>query len=641
MKTDYAILMIKKKLEEGIYYFIPETIIEGNFFEEEEDIWFQDSLGNEYLTIHNTELIFNEVECGVGYVISENDLLNKYPNLSIHEAKAQYFQEICQISHFGFHLLKEDIICIIPMYFKELLYKINEQDITMDNNVVDIDLSEINQPEYNSSGQIMSEYEKEQSKAQKVNVDNNKITDNITDLISNFIKIYNSFDSIDNLENMKKAIKELMDSYVKLNKWLDTLPSNNVQEEKEMLYTLYNLYNDLLKIDDFGLIQSSIKQIQKNQTKHIEKIISLYKKNQEVKTAKTNKVKNIDVRKMKQYFDQIIIGQEEAKRDVISTIVMNQLGDSSSKNSCLLVGPTGSGKTLLVETISQYLNLPMEIVDTTQLTVPGYQGANIEDFLLRLLIKSGEDLSKAEKGIIVFDEIDKKGSLQNNDVSGKGVLNTLLPFLQGTTYNLNFNGRVITFNTQKLTIFATGAFTDVAEAKSKINNHIGFNIHTENDQTEDIYYYKLDAEDFVKYGKIPIELIGRFSTISQLSGHTENSLKEIIKNSLKSPLLLEQTKLQSLNIDLSWDEFYIDTLVKQALQLKTGARSLKNIVEYSLKMARWEVLLHLGEYQQICLNGNTPLDNTDCILLNQKGEQISLKEILREKEAMKLERKQK
>ncbi len=692
MEHDYAVLMSKKILDDGIYYFYPEILIEGTLFTEDDDVYFKDINENTYLTIHDSDFVFSDMQNGVGYVISEEDLLNKYPNLSIHEAKVEYFDSICRVSHFGFYILNEDIIGIVPMNLKELSEKINSQNLASDENVINLNLMDISQPNCDSYGRILSESEQAVSNEQidtvildmevfklLLNAKNfeevrnilNKIIasikeynpqvleDNISNnyLLKKFDDSYEAFTNIKSLDEMKRCIKELIDFYIELSVSLDSLNNKNTKKANEFLYALVDTYDALLKSNDLEYIKATIKRIGQKSRQNIEKLSSNYELFQsEVKpelkennaTENNKEIKNkINAKDIKNYMDQRIIGQEEAKKDVISAIIMNKLGEASDKNSCLLVGPTGSGKTLIAETISEYLDLPMEIVDTTQLTIPGYVGANIEDFLLRLLIKAGGVVAKAEEGIIVFDEIDKKGSKENDDVSGKGVLNTLLPFLQGTTYNVNYNGKIIPFNTSKLTIFATGAFTDVALAKKKNSNgnlyketHIGYNINSPKESKEDIVYEKLETEDFVKYGHMPIELIGRFSTITQLHGHTEESLKKILNTSLYSPILMEQTKLMKLNISLSWDDAYIDAVVKKALQLKTGARSLKNIVEYSIKVARWEALVNLDKYREIRLNSNTPFDNTDVYIIDKEGNEILLKEIsVDNNESLKLAKK--
>lgn len=335
---------------------------------------------------------------------------------------------------------------------------------------------------------------------------------------------------------------------------------------------------------------------------------------------------------MKQFLDERIIDQEQAKKDVISAIFMNSLSDEAiSKNTCLLVGPTGSGKTLIVESIADYLKLPIVNIDATQLTIPGFVGASLEDFLVKLVESTNGNIEEAERGIVIFDELDKKGSENNSDVSGKGVLNTLLPFIQGTTYTLTYNKRKIPFDTSNLTIFMTGAFTDVARGVSdnlRYNNtKVGFNTSNDEPNMEDVTYKKLNVEDFVKYGNFPIELIGRISTITQLNGHTKESLKKILTDSNISVLKLEQKKLKKLDVELKYDEDYLDAVALKAMQLGTGARSLKATVEDSIKEANWEVMINPGEYSAIILNKDAVDDNEKAIVVQKDGNYSTVLEL--------------
>lgn len=399
---------------------------------------------------------------------------------------------------------------------------------------------------------------------------------------------------------------------IESNTFKKILESTDV-EMREQLKQIYNCFEEMNNhfVDQDETDEESIEQA-----------------DEEVKQIKKNYV-----REMKAFFDAKIIGQDEAKKDVISAIVMNQLSDNS-RNSCLLVGPTGSGKTLIAETVSEYFNMPMEIIDTTQLTMPGYVGANIEDFLVRLLVKSNGDLKKAENGIVVFDEIDKKGSQSNGDVAGKGVLNTLLPFLQGTTYNVKYQNSIIPFNTSKLTIFATGAFTDVVENKNEEKGckNIGFSIETEKkEEKQDIEYKPLEISDFVKYGNMPVEIMGRFTTITQLTGHTKSSLRKILTESNISALLEEEKKLSKIGIALFWNDEYLNKVAEEALKLKTGARSLKTIVEKSIKEARWEVLENIDLYQAIFLTEESVSDNLSCQLIDNDDKFLNLRDILEQR----------
>lgn len=326
---------------------------------------------------------------------------------------------------------------------------------------------------------------------------------------------------------------------------------------------------------------------------------------------------------------------------------MNQLIENHrDKSSILLIGPTGSGKTLIAETIGKYLDRPMIIMDTTQLTTPGYAGASLENFLVRLYNMSNGDLEKAQSAIVVLDEIDKKGVESSESLFGQNVLNTLLPFIEGTTYDLNIQDiGQIQFDTSNLTIIATGAFANVASKmqKNKIDtpyksNNIGFGSEVKQlESSEDIKYDKITVEDLVKYGKMPNEFIGRFSTITQLTGHTKESLKGILTQSKASALLLEKEKMSKVGIKVEWDEEYIDTIVTKALKLKTGARSLKSTVEYSIKEARWEALLNSNEWRKIILTKECVDDNLNCIIENKKGKRFILKNVLdsrKEKEAV-------
>ena len=351
--------------------------------------------------------------------------------------------------------------------------------------------------------------------------------------------------------------------------------------------------------------------------------------NNEAIDSKKESRLTIDIKEMKKFIDDMVIGQEQAKRDVIETVVMNELSKNSN-NSCLLVGPTGSGKTFILEVLSKYLNKPMEIIDTTQLTMPGYIGKDIEDFLIRLLDKTNGDIESAQNAIVVFDEIDKKGSENNNDVSGKGVLNTLLPFIQGTTYDIKYKNRIVHFNTSNLTVFATGAFTDVAHIKNEKNyasGSIGFNSVKES-KSEDIKYERLSIEDLSKYGYLPIELLGRFTCITQLSGHTIDSLKEILTKSKNSPLLIEKEILSDININLSWNEEFLDALANKALSRKTGARSLKASLYECIRDAKWEVLYNRDKYRGIFLTAEAVYNN-NCILIDNYGNYINLNDIIK------------
>lgn len=318
--------------------------------------------------------------------------------------------------------------------------------------------------------------------------------------------------------------------------------------------------------------------------------------------------KVLNVRELYNILGERIIGQSEAIGDIVSAIALDPYSKKvNERTRCLLVGPPGCGKSEIIRTLSEYLDKPFVHVDSTQLTVQGYIGGNIEDSLSRLLIKANGNIEKAENGILVFDEIDKKGSSNVENASGIDVLYMILSFLDGTDYLVKYGSKIVNFNTSRLTIFAAGAFTEVLKQKSKLQKGpMGFTNKSINIVNERV---ELDPIDFVKFGFIPDEFIGRFQVISQLDPMTLDVLEKILRTSTTSPLMAEVVKLKNIDIDLSYEDEYIYAVAKKALELKTGARSLKSIIEKSIKNARLEALLNPGVYSSIKLLEKTVEDN--------------------------------
>ena len=292
-------------------------------------------------------------------------------------------------------------------------------------------------------------------------------------------------------------------------------------------------------------IHKKIKKLKKQEMDNVKAIQKNYQavlKNSPVKKEEKNTVNKessiINVAEAKEYLDERIIGQENAKQRIISAVWNKQIANEIQvdlPSYCLLVGPTGSGKTLLAKTIAEYLEIPSIIFDTTQLTTTGYVGDSITDSLTRLLSEANHDVKKAEQGIIIFDEIDKKGSDSNKDIAGKGALNALLPYLDGRTYYLQVNEKQIPFKTDKLIIMATGSFAEAIRMKQHKNyssTSVGFTTETENNTP----LVELTSEDLIEYGGIPKELVARIPVIVTLEAHTKDSLKEILCRKNISPL---------------------------------------------------------------------------------------------------------
>jgi len=323
---------------------------------------------------------------------------------------------------------------------------------------------------------------------------------------------------------------------------------------------------------------------------------------------KFNLLKPVEI---KEKLDEYVIGQEEAKK-VISVAVYNHYkrllhaaNDNNEveleKSNIMLVGETGTGKTLLAKTIARLLDVPFCIADATVFTEAGYVGEDVESILSRLLQAADYDVEKAERGIVFIDEIDKiarKGADNpsiTRDVSGEGVQQAMLKLLEGTTVNVPPEGgrkhpeqKFIVVNTQNILFIASGAFNQMDKiiAERLNTNRIGYNQENRVLDKNNMMQY-ITAQDLKSFGLIP-ELCGRFPMITYLSSLERDALKRILLEP-KNALIKQYERLFIFDgIDLKFTEDAIDYVVDKTITLKLGARGLRSIMERIMTNAMYE-----------------------------------------------------
>ena len=529
---------------------------------------FVDRNGKEYLSMVDRVLLMSEVSRAYGNLIDIDDLPDMMQTDSVRQAISDY-SDHCSKYIYYVSRTKEDALFCIPInldtlrdnmsnVIKDISHSLKEHESPIDDRTV---------VEYDDDEEEEEDFEDVAESA----IHSKEIRADIADILLNIMDGVYSLEELKELRDVVILQKEDIDGL------LDSLDLQIEASEKG---------------ESFVTLKGEEEKKELDVSKKI------------IKPASVSKPQNyIDINDLFKKVTSTLIAQDEPTRRVITEIARKEHNPTSKNRGLLITGATGTGKTKMMQLIAKYLDRPFIKVDSTQLTVPGYVGKDIEEVLWDLYVQCGKNKERAENAIVFFDEIDKKGSSKKDDVSGRGVLNVLLPFIEGASYDacesVKSKSESVKIDTKNMIVILGGAFTDVYKDLKEANS-IGFGADINKSTTS----RKATTQDFIDKAKMPDEFMGRVSIV-KLNDLDVDDIKRIIVESDESAVKVQKKLFQELGVKLTLGDDYIDALANLAQKRQTGARGLNTVVDETTWEAYGDAYSHLGDYSEIILSAET------------------------------------
>lgn len=370
--------------------------------------------------------------------------------------------------------------------------------------------------------------------------------------------------------------------------------------------------HDLADLDD----ENQEKLDAKHYANLLKKDMKTYGKDSKVETAKIDK--EISLTEIIENVRSVIKGQDEQVKIISTAVFKNQKIDTPEiKSNIIILGDSGNGKTEIIKLLANEFKVPYVIEDATRYTEAGYVGASVDDMIVNLYKAAGDSITRAQKGILVIDEGDKKGSAGDvgRDVSGENVLFSLLKIVEGTKVPISdsYGDTLGYMDTSKLTIIFIGAFPGLAKIRDKRLKRRGVLGFAGQEDKKTFINEEYTADDFIE-GGFPKEFIGRFDTIVELNKLTHENLVDIIRNSKKSTFVSYMQALEGKGIKLVYTDDLFDEIAKEAEKLNTGARGIKKIVQEIFKNIMYQILSTDKQYTECIISREIVQDSSKYFL---------------------------